>query len=99
PTDIYTLSLHDALPIWLMINSYKVFRGTAPGNETLLTTVAGMQTGGSYDDTLASNDTQTYYYKVVAVNSSGESCPNNEVAVPWVDRKSTRLNSSHDQIS
>jgi hypothetical protein len=68
----------------LMINSYKIFRGTAPGNETLLTTVAGMQTGGSYDDTLASNDTQTYYYKVVAVNSSGESCPNNEVAVSWV---------------
>ncbi len=68
----------------LMINNYKIFRGTAPGNETLLTTVAGMQTGGSYDDTLASNDTQTYYYKVVAVNSAGESCANNELAVAWV---------------
>ena len=45
-----------------MINSYKIFRGTAPGNETLLTTVAGMQTGGSYDDTLARNENQTYYY-------------------------------------
>lgn len=68
----------------LMINNYKIFRGTASGNETLLTTVAGMQTGGNYDDTLASNDTQTYYYKIVAVNSAGESCPNNELAVPWV---------------
>jgi hypothetical protein len=68
----------------LMINNYKIFRGTSPGNEVLLTTVAGMQTGGSYDDTLASNDTQTYYYKVVAVNSAGESCPNNELVVPWV---------------
>jgi hypothetical protein len=68
----------------LMINSYKILRGTAPGNETLLTTLAGAQTGGSYDDTLASNDAQTYYYKVVAVNSAGESCPNNELAVQWV---------------
>jgi hypothetical protein len=68
----------------LMINNYKIFRGTAPGTETLLTTVAGTQTGGSYDDTLASNDTSTYYYKVVAVNTAGESCANNELAVPWV---------------
>jgi hypothetical protein len=68
----------------LMINNYKIFRGTASGNETLLTTLAGSQIGGSYDDTLASNDTGTYYYKVVAVNGAGESCPNNEISVPWV---------------
>ena len=68
----------------LMVNNYKIFRGTASGNETLLTTLAGTQTGGSYDDTLASDDTQTYFYKIVAVNSAGESCPNNELAVPWV---------------
>ena len=68
----------------LMINNYKILRGTAPGNETFLTTLAGNQTGGIYDDTLASNDTQTYYYKVVAVNTAGESCPNNELAVAWV---------------
>ena len=66
------------------ISNYKIFRGTAPGNETLLTTVPGTQTGGSYTDTLASNDTQTYYYRVVAVNGAGESCANNELAVPWV---------------
>jgi hypothetical protein len=68
----------------LMINNYKILRGTSPGNETLLTTLAGAQTGGSYDDTLASNDTATYYYKIVAVNNAGESCPNNELSVPWV---------------
>jgi hypothetical protein len=68
----------------LMINNYKIFRGTAPGTETLLTTVAGTQTGGSYDDTLASNDTSTYYYKAVAVNNAGESCANNELVVAWV---------------
>jgi hypothetical protein len=68
----------------LMINSYQILRGTSPGGETPLTTVAGTQTGGNYDDTLASNDTTTYYYKVVAVNSAGLSCANNELAVPWV---------------
>ena len=68
----------------LMINNYKILRGTASGAETLLTTVAGTQTGGAYDDTLSSNDTSAYYYKVVAVNNAGESCPNNELAVPWV---------------
>jgi hypothetical protein len=68
----------------LMINNYKILRGTASGAEILLTTIAGTQTGGGYDDTLASNDTATYYYKVVAVNTAGESCPNNELAVPWV---------------
>jgi hypothetical protein len=49
-----------------------------------LTTVAGNQTGGSYDDFTASDNTKTYYYKVVAVNSAGSSCANNELAVPYV---------------
>jgi hypothetical protein len=68
----------------LMINNYQILRGTAPGNETLLNTVSGTQTGGTYDDTLATNDTTPYYYKVVAVNSAGSSCPNNEVFAPYV---------------
>ncbi len=68
----------------LMINNYQILRGTSPGNETLLNVVSGAQTGGTYDDTLASNDTTPYYYKVVAVNSAGSSCPNNEVFAPYV---------------
>src|SRR5205807_3653655 len=61
----------------LMVNNYQILRGTSPGNETVLNVVSGTQTGGTYDDTLATNDTTTYYYKVVAVNSAGSSCSNN----------------------
>src|SRR6478672_4652776 len=58
PPEIYTLSLHDALPIWTPGESTE--RSTAPATSTPLATI---------DST---------------------ACP---------DRKSTRLNSSHDQIS
>src|SRR5438477_1053457 len=68
----------------LMVNSYQILRGTASGNETLLNTVSGTQTGGTYDDTLATNDTATYYYKVIAVNSAGSSCGNNEVKAAYL---------------
>ncbi|MDB6057564.1 MAG: hypothetical protein JWO95_1408 [Verrucomicrobiales bacterium] len=67
----------------LMINSYQILRGIAPGSETLFTTVSGGQIGGAYTDLLASNDTQTYYYKVLAVSTGGTSCGNNEVALPY----------------
>ena len=68
----------------LMINNYQILRGTVPGGETFLTTVAGTQIGGSYTDVLPAGDTTTYYYKVLAVNSEGTSCGNNEVAAPFV---------------
>ncbi len=69
----------------LTITNYQILRGTSPNTETLLATVpASSQTGGTYTDALATNDTQTYYYKVLAVNSAGPSCGNNEVAAPYV---------------
>jgi hypothetical protein len=68
----------------LTVSGYQILRGTASGNETLLNTVPGTQTGGTYDDTLASNDTATYYYKVIAVNSAGNSCGNNEVKAQFL---------------
>jgi hypothetical protein len=68
-----------------MINSYQIWRSTAPGQESLLTSVGGSQTGGTFDDTTATDPTKTYYYQVVAVNSlPGVSCRNNEVAAPYV---------------
>ena len=67
-----------------MINNYQILRGTASGNETLLATIAGTQTGGTYNDTTATDLSQTYYYEVVAVNSVGSSCRNNEIAAPYV---------------
>jgi hypothetical protein len=79
----------------LMVSNYKILRGTSPGTEAPLTTVSGTQTGGSFDDVLAPNDTQDYYYKVIAVSDAqsggGESCPKNELFVPWVGDTCTGL--------
>jgi hypothetical protein len=64
------------------ISTYRILRGTASGSETLLTTVSGTQT--RFDDLTATDTTKTYFYKVVAVNAVGSSCPNNEVSAPFV---------------
>jgi hypothetical protein len=56
------------------ITGYKIYRGTASGAETLLTSVGVVNT---YTDSTAVNGT-TYYYKVTAVNASGESAASNE---------------------
>src|SRR6185369_10424779 len=63
-------------------SSYRIMRGTASGAETQLTSVSGNQT--TYGDTTATDLTKTYYYKVLAVNSVGMSCSNNEVAAPYL---------------
>src|SRR5882724_5642693 len=64
------------------IKSYQIRRGTASGAETLLTSVGRTQT--TYNDLTATDITKTYYYKVLAVNSVGMSCANNEIAAPYV---------------
>jgi fibronectin type 3 domain-containing protein len=51
------------------ITSYRVYRGTTSGGETLLTTLGNVTT---YTDATAANGT-TYYYKVSALNAKGES--------------------------
>jgi hypothetical protein len=66
------------------ITGYQLWRGTASGAETLLATVPGSQTGGTYDDLTASDITKTYYYQVRAVNAVGTSCGNNEIDAPYV---------------
>jgi len=68
-----------------MINNYTIYRGTAPGGEAPnpIATVAGTQTGGTYTDNTATDLTKTYYYRVVANNSLGSSCGNNEIAAPY----------------
>jgi hypothetical protein len=68
----------------LMINNYQIIRRSDANSPSVIATVAGSQIGGTYNDTLASNDTTTYYYSVVAVNSAGSSCGNNEVAAPFI---------------
>ncbi|HYR22724.1 MAG TPA: dockerin type I domain-containing protein [Chthoniobacterales bacterium] len=73
------------------ITGYQIFRGTASNAETLLTTVAGTQTGGTFDDLTATDTTKTYYYKVLAVNSVGASCGNNEITAPFIGNGCTGM--------
>jgi hypothetical protein len=73
------------------ITGYQIFRGTASNAETLVTTVAGTQTGGTFDDLTATDTIKTYYYKVLAVNSVGTSCGNNEIAAPYIGNGCTGL--------
>ena len=56
------------------ITNYKIYRGVAPGTETLLTTV-GVTYRFSDNNVTAGT---TYYYKVTAVNSVGEGAASNE---------------------
>ena len=63
------------------ITSYRVYRGTSSGTETLLTTggCSGLGVVLSCSDTGLTNG-QTYYYKVSAVNSLGEGQQSNEAS-------------------
>ncbi len=58
------------------ITGYRVYRGTASGGETLLTTVGNVTT---FKDTSTTRGV-VYYYKVVAVNSVGDSAFSNEAS-------------------
>ncbi len=51
--------------------SYKVYRGTVSGQETLLATIPAGNNPTQYDD-LAVNPGITYFYRVTAVNGIGE---------------------------
>lgn len=64
------------------ITSYRVYRGTSPGAESLLTSggCSGLGAVVSCTDTGLTNG-QTYYYKVSAVNSIGEGPQSNETSV------------------
>jgi Dockerin type I domain len=73
------------------ITGYQILRGIASNAETLLTTVTGTQTGGTFTDLTATDTTKTYYYKVLAINSVGASCGNNEIAAPYIGTGCTGL--------
>ena len=64
-------------PIW----KYRIYRGTASGQEVPLAAVSGSTT--HFVD-LKATSTGTYYYRVTAMNSVGESKGMNEVAAPYL---------------
>src|SRR5437899_8081079 len=87
----YTLSLHDALPIWLRRKL-----GVAPGKEGPIRTFQGigyaLDSQGKLDGTGdGASEPAVRVEATAAASSSGRS--------PKRDRKSTRLNSSHLGIS
>jgi fibronectin type 3 domain-containing protein len=70
------------------ITGYTIYRGTSNGTEVLLTTVGAVNT---YTDTTAVNGT-TYFYRVAAVNVTGEGGASNERSATPSDDGSVRTN-------
>ena len=64
------------------ITGYDILRGTVTETETKIATVAGDQS--RFDDLTATDTTKTYFYKVVATNSVGSSCANNEISTSYL---------------
>ena len=58
------------------ITGYRIYRGTSPGTETPLTTVAG--TARTYRDASAARN-RRYYYVIRAINAAGEGAASAEV--------------------
>jgi len=82
PTNVSAASggVAQASLTWTMsatATAYNIYRGTAPGTEVLAK--SGVQTTSYLDTTVASGT--TYYYKITAVNSVGESPRSNETSV------------------
>ncbi len=58
------------------ITGYRIYRSTSSNTETILVSIGNIT---SYRDTATKNGV-TYFYKVTAVNSVGESLPSNEAS-------------------
>ena len=77
------------------ITNYNIYRSTSSGTETLLATTGNAL---SYTDNTVTNG-QTYFYKVSAVNSVGESSQSNEAsAVPSVPSPSNNTFTATDSV-
>src|SRR5699024_12791008 len=91
PAAIYTLSLHDALPIYENFSGPEWTSGSAVGSMDLVEV-----TEYSYKANAEGLEPNTTYYYQVG-SEAGET---SEVGTfTTADRKSTRLNSSHVSIS
>src|SRR5688572_32569115 len=88
-TQIYTLSLHDALPISVAL-TFPVTRKVLGANETVSMGFIGVGGRGEHS--------ADWFSKVQGVRIAA-ACDADAARTAKVDRKSTRLNSSHSQIS
>jgi len=80
PTGVRQISLSWAAPSsdgGTSITGYKIYRGTSSNGESLITTIGNTL---SYIDSTGLTNDQTYYYKVSAVNSVGESSLSSETS-------------------
>src|SRR5206468_12780725 len=94
--DISTLSLHDALPICIP-NLYRV---TLDGGEVAQLTTVGTGLSGITNTSPALSVASSSGVAAFSVYEGGKyDIYTLDVARRGQDRKSTRLNSSHDQIS
>src|SRR5206468_10585176 len=89
-TEIYTLSLHDALPIcgfacWALTRA-----GTASA-ASMATIVSGRFMGSPFSSPIETTVARPPFHEKALMQGEDPQCGR--------DRKSTRLNSSHDQIS
>jgi fibronectin type 3 domain-containing protein len=74
-------------------SSYKIYRSTRADNTSYPYSQVGTSTTVSYTDTSLSAGT-TYYYKVVAVNSGGESDPSGYIAALPVPSTPTNVSAT-----
>src|SRR3989440_7609731 len=87
-TEIYTLSLHDALPIWNLATAYYNLGQRSRAFEELHRAI-------EYEP----NYVPGYLTMAAWYAEHGDTAESQRYEALALDRKSTRLNSSHDQIS
>src|SRR5206468_9481969 len=98
PTDIYLLSLHDALPIsdrfgGLLLDKHQLAKSNEYYHKIHPTEAAGV------DSRLAAEKAKVEAKARADAEAKARAAAAKATALPTLDRKSTRLNSSHDQIS
>src|SRR5206468_7856973 len=98
PTAIYSLSLHDALPIFLGISDYQ--------NENYMSAIARwkvllplLQPDSDVARSVRNEIADAEARRDGREPPQPEAAPAEAAGAQTADRKSTRLNSSHDQIS
>src|SRR5690606_40863738 len=95
-TEIYTHSLHDALPIWLPDDCVTTPREASSSDNELTALHAPRNLNAPTRCRFSHLKNSVHPAKA---SSERDAMTGVRRAWPWIDRKSTRLNSSHVKIS